>query len=142
MTKIKTDLRKEIIAVLDADPTLLANVLEELDDLNGYLGSDRWMDMTTLETVLSDVNPYDVAWMCYYGKDIDSWNDTASFCPRRQYFRINDLGNLESSNVRNYDGWNNGSLADDIALNWGRIDSVKGDKELLDLAIALDEAED
>ena len=83
--------------------------------------------------------------MCFYGKDLDAWNgrtDRTSFNPYRKYFRINDLGNLESSNVRDYADYNSGSLADDIALNWGRLYFVKGDKELLDLAIALDEAED
>lgn len=138
----KTDLRKEIIAILDENPALLASVLEELDDLNGYLGGDRWMSMSDLDLVLGDINPSDVAMMCYWGKDLDSWNDRPTFNPTRQYFRFNAYGHLESSDVRDYADWNNGSLADDIALNWGRLDFVKNDKELLDLAIALDEAED
>lgn len=138
----KTELRKAITEILAEDLNLLADIVEELDDLVNFLEQDRWWSMSEFENVLGDIGIRDLAERCYWGKDLDACDNRTTFNPYRKYFRINAYGNLESSDVRDYSDWNDGILANDIAQYWGRINSVKGDSRLLLLAIALDEAED
>lgn len=84
------------------------NVIEQLDDCNGYLGDERWDNMAIFDEWSTTPRPLVVAGMVYDGRDING----DRFNPYSDYFRFNRYGTLESSDEKNYDDF----LTDDFLL--------------------------
>ena len=102
------------------------DIIEDLDNYNGYLGDDRYYEMDELaEFYLPTFNwsPYsgrnsyqdardafnNLLNRIYFGHDADSWNtdshgekEYGAFNPLRSYYTYNGYGNLVSTDSKNY----------------------------------------
>lgn len=106
------DLYKEKIYLYykeSADDDEIANVMEELDAWNGFLGDDRVEPMEYLNEFYCNTDPIDILYRAYYGRDDDTWTTNAhgekeygEFNPNREYFYFNGYGNLVSTDYRDY----------------------------------------
>ena len=65
-------------------------VIEELDDYNGYLADDRYYDMDEFDYILSDKSPSTI---------VEMLSDDFNICD--EYFRFGMYG-LESADYRDY----------------------------------------
>lgn len=84
-----------------------AEVIEAVDDYNGYLGDDRYYSMWDFDEMFSGTSPSDLANLIYFG----------GFNPNDDYFRINGYGNLESSDYKDYSDYIDGYAMDEIIDN-------------------------
>lgn len=100
------DIETEIQNILDSiydyfksHKDIYINTIEQLDNCNGYLGEERWDDMSIFDEWSTTPKPLVVAGMVYDGRDISG----DRFNPYANYFRFNRHGTLESSNEKDYD---------------------------------------
>lgn len=132
----------DIIDYLEENEETFAACIEELDSWNGFLGDDRWYDMSELQDLLGDMDPIDLLNRAFFGHDADSWNDNSSFNPNRNYFSFNGYGNLVSSDEKDYSAFLDEYLVNDLAENRCHIYAIDDDPELAELFDALESDED
>lgn len=84
-----------------------ADVIEAVDDYDGYLGDDRYYSMWDFDEMFSSTSPSDLAKMIYFG----------DFNPNHDYFRFNGYGNLESNEYKDYSDYIDGYAMDEIIDN-------------------------
>ena len=81
-------------------------VIEELDNYNGFLGDDRYYDMEMLNEFYQGTEPDELLRRAFYGYDEDftdkDGNHTEPFNPNKDFFRYNGYGNLVSAYYKDY----------------------------------------
>lgn len=123
------------------------SAIEELDAYNGYLGDDRYYDMSELDEFYRETEPSELLRRAYFGHDEGAWvtdcngeKQYGEFNPNRDYFRYNGYGNLVSADYKDYsdhlDKWTIDSMSD----NRDEIDTINGNVELSALFDALEQA--
>ena len=139
----------DILTVFKNDNELFAEVLEELDSWNGFLGDDRWEDMEELDEIFEGKSVTYILDCAFYGYDVDTWStdshgekEYGAFNPNRDYFRFNGYGNLVSSNYKDYSDYLNDSTIEELEEYSEQIDEIQDNNELKSLFDELKEAEE
>ena len=70
----------------EADSQTIFDLVNEIHWCNGELSHLVWEDMESFDELCQGMEPYKIANCIFYGE----------FCPNNNYFRFDDLGNLES----------------------------------------------
>ena len=103
------EIKAKIKEYFEENPDVFADVLEELDSWNGYLGDDRIESMDMLDEIYSGTEPSEILRLAFYGHDADTWSLDSDgekrygeFNPNRNYFYFNGYGNLISTDYRDY----------------------------------------
>lgn len=111
---------------LEMYPTRAADLLEELDDINGILGDDRLCPMSELTDSLSARDPYDAFLSGVYSYGIyslllphNSARDHDIFDPTDDYYFIDSYGRVVSVAERVYPIYN--SYVDSLLENMSKL---------------------
>ena len=91
--------KKEIIAYFKEHEEVFNECIEELDDYCGYLEHNRRIPMEDFDDYMGAVEPTTIARMIFYGFDYDC---DGQFYPDREYFFLNGMGNLCSTDYKDY----------------------------------------
>lgn len=70
----------------DSSSSILFDLVNEIHRYNGELSHFVWEDMENFDELCQGMEPHKIANCIFYGE----------FCPNDNYFRFDDLGNLES----------------------------------------------
>lgn len=102
------EIKKAILAYFEENTEEFETVIEELDNYNGYLGDDRYYEMSELDEFYAETEPSEILTRAFYGYD-DMYTDkdgnhTEPFNPNREYFTYNGYGNLVSTDCKDYSG--------------------------------------
>ena len=87
----KTFTTQDVVDYLFDNDDLFCNLLEQMDNWNGYLGDDRWYPMDELDEYLCGKSPSEILGM------VD-----LSFDVRDDFFRVDGYGDLESCDNPDY----------------------------------------
>lgn len=147
MTRTIEEIRKEIETYLENNEEEYNNMIEELDNYNGYLGDDRYYYMEELDELYHGTNPLEILERAYYGYDADTWttdnqgNKTyGAFNPNRDYYTYNGYGNLISTDYKDYtdrlDHW----FIDELIENYTELYDVP--EEIITLIEEIEEIEE
>ena len=139
----------DILTVFKEDEELFADVLEELDSWNGFLGDDRWEDMEELDEIFEGKSVTYILDRAFYGYDADTWHTDShgekeydAFNPNRNYFRFNGYGNLVSSDYKDYSDYLDENTVETLERDYYRLDTITDNDELNELFEELENAED
>lgn len=138
--KTKKATASKIIELLQNNNDLLIEVIEDLDNYNGYLGDDRYYEMDMLNDFYMDAAPSEILYRAFYGYDADNWHINShgekqygAFNPNRDYFTYNGYGNLVSTDHRDYSNKIDRWLIDALAENINHLYTVEEDDELYEM---------
>ena len=97
---------------LTENPTDFEQIAEELDNIDGFLGDDRYYAMEELDDVYEGEAPTEVLRRAFFGYDEDTYTTDAhgernygEFNPNRDYFHFNGYGNLVSTDYKDYSSY-------------------------------------
>ena len=130
----------EIIAYFRENEAAYNAAVEELDAYNGYLGDDRYYNMDELDELYSNTEPSEILERAFYGYDEETYTTDASgnrehgqFNPNREYFRYNGYGNLVSADYKDYSGFLDHYIIENMLENRNYIDTIDDEPELSEL---------
>lgn len=109
--------------------------IEELDNWNGYLCDDRVIPMEELlDDYYQDVDPLTLLRRAFYGYDDDdsTLEKKAQFNPNRDYFYVNGLGNLVSTDQQDYSDYLDEEFVDEIIENAQDLTLSDGAQNIID----------
>ena len=137
-----------IIEYFENNEETFNDCIEELDSYNGYLGDDRYYYMEDLNEFYRGVEPTELLYRVYYGRDEDYYTTDSSgnkhyeeFNPNKEFFRYNGYGNLVSANYKDYSAHLEPFAIEVMKDNRDYIDSIEADDDLNALFDELEEAE-
>lgn len=135
---------EEIKNYLEENPETFADMIEELDAYNGYLGDDRLLPMEELDEMGMFASATDLLRKAFYGHDSNYYTDASGnrvyeqFNPNRDYFYYNGYGNFVSTDERDYSD----KLDDYVIEEFGKYrDYIDIPADLEDLFDELEDAE-
>lgn len=112
---------EKIIEYLRENEEELEEVLEELDDYEGYLSDSRYYCMEYLNDIYISEHPIEILTRAFYGYDedtkvVDKWGreEHGAFNPNRNYFYFNGYGNLISTDYKDYSTFLDAYLVEDL----------------------------
>lgn len=148
-TRSRAVIIADILTVFKNDDELFAEVLEELDSWNGFLGDDRWEDMEELDEIFEGKSVTYILDRAFYGYDADTWHtdshgekEYSMFNPERNYFRFNGYGNLVSSDYKDYSDYCDENTVEKLESEYHRLDTICDNDELNEFFEELENAED
>lgn len=153
ITTKRDSMINNIIDYLKENEETFNELIEELDNYNGYLGDDRYYTMDTLYDFYSDMNRdtlENLLQRVYFGEDYDSCHTDSngkkiydSFNPNRDYFTYNGYGNLCSTDYPDYSEHLDSYFIDEVIDNYDNL-YINDDelKELIEKVIEYDEETD
>lgn len=148
-TRTRAEIIAAILTIFKEDEELFADVLEELDSWNGFLGDDRWENMEELDEILEGKSVTYILKRAFYGYDADTWHtdshgekEFGAFNPNRDYFRFSGYGNLVSSDSRDYSDYCDENTVEELEREYYRLDTITDNDELEALFEELENAED
>lgn len=128
---------EKIMEYFKENEELFNDCIEELDSYNGYLGDDRYYDMSDLDEIYGNEDPTEVLLRAFYGYDEETWTTDSSgqktygaFCPNRDYFRFNGYGNLVSADYKDYSDRLDHWCIESMMENRRDVYSISDDEEL------------
>ena len=128
---------ENIIEYFKENSDVFNDCIVQLDDYNGYLGDDRYMEMEMLNEFYCDEKPLDVLYRAFYGRDNDTWTTNecgdktyGEFNPNRDFFKFNGYGNLVSSDYPDYSGYLDEYAINAMIENRRYIDAIEDDEIL------------
>ena len=114
-------------------------VIEELDQWDGFLGDDRYYEMDELDEVYDGEEPSEVLRRAFYGYDEDSWTydshgekNYGPFNPNREYFHLNGYANLVSTDYKDYSTYLDEYFIQELIDNRDKLNLEYRLEELLD----------
>lgn len=136
---------EKIIKYFEENESIFNQCVEELDGYNGWLGDNRYYEMEYLNEFYQGVEPIEILWRAYYGRDEDSWTTDSSgnkqygeFNPNREYFTYNGYGNLISTDYKDYSAHLDRYIIESMSECRNYIDMIECDDELKALFDELD----
>lgn len=145
-TRTSEEIRKSMIEYFENNEEEYNEVIEELDNYNGYLGDDRYYEMYLLDEFYNGVDPSEILTRAFYGHDADAWEFDRhenriyqAFNPNREYFTYNGYGNLISTNYKDYSDRLDNYFIDEIIENAGNLYDIP--EEIENLIKELEEIE-
>lgn len=144
--------RKEITKAIENYFTehkdIFNEAIEELDSYNGYLGDDRYYEMSEIDEIYHDSDPSEILARAFYGYDADSYTTDSrgdrtygAFNPNREYFKFNGYGNLVSSDYKDYSDKLDEWVINEMSENRAHIYTIEENDELAELFDKLEECE-
>ena len=109
-----------------------ADDIEELDGWNDCLYKDKIFSMDELDEVLQDIEPSEILRSALFGHDESQGKIKSTFNLDRDYFRFNSLGDLVSTDKRNYSDYLNDYFIQEIIDNKSHLSLSKGAQEIID----------
>ena len=109
-----------------------ADDIEELDSWNECLCDDKIFSMDELDEVLQDVEPSEILRSALFGHDESQGKIKSTFNLDRDYFRFNGLGDLVSTDKRDYSDYLNDYFIQEIIDNKSHLVLSKGAQEIID----------
>lgn len=108
--------------------------IEELDGYNGYLCDDRIIDMAELDDYYQDIDPLTLLRLAFYGYDDDgsTLEKKAQFNPNRDYFYLNGLGNLVSTDQQDYSDYLDENFVEEIIENVQNLTLSDGTQDIIE----------
>ena len=100
---LKNTAIEKILDYFEVHEEIFNNVIETLDNYNGYLGADRVYDMDDLDEFNYGQKHTDILKAAFMGYDLDSWDGKhhAPFCPNRDYY-MSDGDAIYSTDIVDY----------------------------------------
>lgn len=148
-TRTKETIINDIIKLFAEDEELFNDCIEELDGYNGYLGDDRYYNMDELKEFYHNADIMDLMNRVYFGYSEDeAYTDEhgqikhCQFNPNQDYFKYNGYGNLISANYKDYTGFLDEWLVEDLLRHRQWINSIEDDARLVELLDELEAAEE
>ena len=140
----KKNIVDEIIEYFKENTDIYNDVIEELDNWNGYLYDERYYEMEDLNDFYYDKNPVEILTRAFYGYDENNKNseNREQFNPNRKYFYFNGYGNLVSTDIKDYSSQLDEYLIDSMNDNKQHLYSINNNEELSELFDKYDEMED
>lgn len=143
------EVKEEIKSLFEDDAELFADCIEELDSYNGYLGDDRYYEMSDLDEIYHNEDPTEILTRAFYGYDADSCvidkygsKHYEAFNPNRDFFCFNGYGNLVSSDWKDYSAHLDDYVINEMSENRHYIYSIADDDRLEALFDELEECEE
>lgn len=99
------EIKNEIRAFFEQNEDTFNEVIEELDNWSGYLGDDRYYNMSDFDELHTGLSPMEVLQRTFYGGDDDTKDEQGrrgEFNPNREWFYYNGYGNLCSTDYKDY----------------------------------------
>lgn len=131
---------EQIIKFFENNEDTFIECIEELDSYNGYLNDDRYYEMELLNEFYNSTEPLELLYRTFYGYDEDNYitdsygrKQHQEFNPNREYFKYNGYGNLVSSNYKDYTGYNDKYLIEELFENIENIYTIEQNEELQQL---------
>lgn len=131
---------RSIIAYFEENEETFNAAIEELDAYNGYLNDDRYYNMEDLNEFYNDVEPLELLYRVFYGRDDDAWHtnshgekEYSEFNPHREYFRYSSYGNLVSTNYKDYSAHLDAYAIEAMSENVNYINTIEENEELKEL---------
>lgn len=147
-TRTKNIIINDIIKLFTENEELFDNCIEELDNYNGYLGDERYYYMEELKEFYCNADVMDLMNRIFYGYSEDeTYRDEygqikhCQFNPNQDYFRYNGCGNLVSARYKDYTGFLDEWLIEDLISHRQWINSIEDDARLVELLDELEELE-
>ena len=108
--------------------------IEALDDYNGYLCDDRIIDMAELDDYYQDIDPLTLLRLAFYGYDDDgsTLEKNDQFNPNKDYFYLNGLGNLVSTDYQDYSDYLDENFVEEIVENMQNLTLSDGTQDIID----------
>ena len=145
----KQDTIEKIINFFNNNEDLFNRCIEELDSYNGYLGDDRYYRMDELDELYNGVEPTEILYRAFYGRDDDNYitnsygeKEYGAFNPNREYFHYNGYGNLCSTDYIDYSDKLERYTIEEMSDNRCYIDSIEDNEELSALFDELEQDDD
>lgn len=126
--ELETYLYDEVVEYLENNLDEFNHLIEQLDEWNGYLQDDRWLDMSWLddEALLGGYTPFELI-------DI-GMKSQGDFDLNDDFFRFTIYGTLESTGEKDYNDYLGNYFVDDVLANYQHLDiSTSLDALLTDL---------
>lgn len=144
----RNEITKAIKNYFTEHEDIFNEAIEELDSYNGYLGDDRYYEMSEIDEIYHDSDPSEILARAFYGYDEDSCTTDSrgnrtygEFNPNREYFKFNGYGNLVSSDYKDYSDKLDDWTINEMSENRADIYAIEEDDELAALFDKLEECE-
>ena len=144
----RNEITKAIKNYFTEHEDIFNEAIEELDSYNGYLGDDRYYEMSEIDEIYHDSDPSEILARAFYGYDEDSYTTDSrgdrtygEFNPNREYFKFNGYGNLASSDYKDYSDKLDEWVINEMSENRADIYIINEDDELSALFDELEESE-
>ena len=125
-------LQQELLAYYKRNTEDFADDIEELDSWNDCLYEDKIFSMDELDEVLQGINPSDILRQALFGHDEARGRIRSTFNLDRDYFHFNCMGDLVSTDKRDYSGYLNDYFIQEIIDNKSHLVLSKGAQEIID----------
>lgn len=125
-------LQQELLNYYKRNSEDFADDIEELDGWNDCLYEDKIFSMDELDEVLQDIKPSDILCSALFGHDEAHGKIKSTFNLDRDYFRFNGLGDLVSTDKRDYSDYLNDYFIQEIIDNKSHLVLSKGAQEIID----------
>ena len=125
-------LQQELLNYYKGNAEDFADDIEELDGWNDCLYEDKIFSMDELDVVLQDVNPSEILRSALFGHDESQGKIKSTFNLDRDYFHFNSLGDLVSTDKRDYSDFLDDDFIQDIIDNESHLALSKGAREIID----------
>ena len=130
-------IKEQIKEFFEENEEVFNECIEELDSYNGWLGDDRYYEMSMIDELYCNSSPSEVLERAFYGHDDESWTTNSygekeygEFNPNRDYFYFNGYGNLVSADYKDYFAYLDDYLIDSLAENRCYVDAIESNDEL------------
>lgn len=112
-------LKQQLLAYYKENTEDFNNDIEELDSWNGYLGSKRYYRMEEFSDYYQDTDPLEILRRAFFGYDDDdsTLEKKEPFNPNRDYFYLNDLRDLVSTDQQDYSDYLDERFVEEIIKN-------------------------
>ena len=127
------ELREKLISYFRDNEDDMNDVMEQLDNWNGFLGDDAYFPMDELYDFYNISNRDDfnnLMARIFYGHD--QYGDETAFNPNREYFSYNGYGNLISSDYKDYTNKFDDYFIDEVIENRDEIALPGGVMEIFE----------
>lgn len=127
-------LKQELLAYYKENTEDFNKDIEELDDWNGYLCDDRCYPMENFSDYYEGVDPLEILRRAFFGYDDDdsTLEKKTQFNPNRDYFYLNGLGNLVSTDRQDYSDCLDEEFVEEIIENAQDLTLSDGAQDIID----------
>lgn len=112
-------LQQKLLAYYEQNTEDFNHDIEELDSWNGFLGDKRYYPMEDFSDYYAGTDPLKIMRLAFFGYDDDDsmLDDNEPFNPNRDYFYLNGLGDLVSTDQQDYSDYLDERFVEEIIEN-------------------------
>lgn len=127
-------LKQELLAYYKENIEDFNHDIEELDSWSGYLADDRHFPMEDFDDYYAGTDLLEILRRAFYGYDDDdsTLENKAQFNPNRDYFYLNGLGNLVSTDQQDYSDYLDEDFVEEIIENVQNLTLSDGTQDIIE----------